>query len=214
MFAAIDNPRAPSTIFAELQREQAAANAKVREALEAFEAQSKKNGTTSFLGMNMADAFYRTPQGKELYEAQAVALRRVRDVQHVSQSVWIAGKRYDLADVRVEARESVYRAAAEHGFDSEQWPRKVRDDVCKVLTSAPRAPTYREAAEQRRKKLIRDSGIERILEAHGLDPTKWPDDALDEVARLKRRADALDSLIERASSVDVNWSQRSTEVQS
>lgn len=189
-------PAGPSNVLADLEREYTAARAKFATAITAWRQERGYREGSDAVDRRALESFIRTEEGAKLNEACTRADRRWHAARRLTESVTLGGVTFRMRDVRAEAREAVYAAAAEHGFDTDRWPREARAAVSRVLNEAPRALTYGEYAAKRSQELSRAvrSTVAAMLDEHGDDPSRWPDAALDAVALAEHRRVAFELL--------------------
>ncbi len=207
-------PAGPLGVLEDLRSSHAIARAKFTAALAAFRSKGGYGSSESDERRSLS-SFSGTADGKRLEAAWLATEQRLTAAMRYAGSICIGGSLYQMSDVQLQARESVWRAAAEHGLDCDSWPATVRDEVMRLLKESPRGPTYGEYTDARRSsmRLAVNAATGRVIAEHGADPSKWPDESIDDIARIQARLDAFDALVLRARHADAEWGSRSTEVQ-
>jgi hypothetical protein len=195
-------PAEPSSVLLELERTTQAAGAAYHTALDEFEADCKRRNSVP---SDVAGVFRDTEEGKALADAYDGAYRQYQAARRFTESIDLGGVVVKMREVRPEAREAVYRAAAEHGIDTVRWPRELLDEIS-LLLKKERVVTPSELATMRRRALEDEAqaSLDRLRAEHGDNPTTWPVKALDEVALHRARVAVFNDLAGQAG-LDVHW---------
>jgi hypothetical protein len=157
------------------------------------------------------DAFAKTPKGAKLSQSYLTAERALRSAKELGEAITITGRTWLTSDLSESAVAEVYRVAAKHGANIDRWPADVRLALVDVLNANGRAPTFGEVAESRRAALANlRNDVDQALDEHGVDPSRWPIEAIDRLALAQLRIDMFDQLVRRARALDPEWNYRST----
>lgn len=132
--------------------------------------------------------------------------RQLDSARKFRTEVSLGGNVVFTEDLPADVQALIWSALVEFGDEAGKWP----NDVLAKIRHAPKRKTHEELRSARRNALLTEHAqiFARVLKDHGANPTAWPIEALDEIARTQARAQALDILVDAASRSDINWHKR------